>query len=167
MTPEEMRAWRERLGLTQEAAGDVLGVTSRAVAKWEANQAPIDKRTELATQRYEQKHLTMHGINGLPLLYTVHVNASSENDHVGDTYLVIARQDHEANKLVYAELGKPAKVTLTASAVAKAPSEARPRILGTVAEFSHSNRVKLVSTKTFRVPRGVEAGAVNLHGRHG
>src|SRR5229473_2441529 len=114
MTPQEMRAWRERLALTQEQAGKILGVTSRAVAKWEADQAPIDKRTELATQQYEQKHMTMHGINGLPLLYTVYINGNSANEQVGETYLVIARQDSEANKLVQAELGTPMNANLTA-----------------------------------------------------
>jgi len=66
---------------------------------------------------------------------------------------VIARQDYEANKLVQAELGTPMNANLTALAVAKAPSEARPRILGTVAELTHSKRVKVISTNAFRATR--------------
>jgi transcriptional regulator with XRE-family HTH domain len=135
MTERQMRKWRQRLGLTQERAGEILGVTARAVAKWEAGEAPIDKRTELATQMYEQKYVTKHGINGLPLLYAVYVANNSKDEHVGDTYLVIARQDYEASQLVHDELGKPASVTLTAVWAGKAPQGSTPRILGSVAEM--------------------------------
>jgi DNA-binding XRE family transcriptional regulator len=135
MNELELRAWRNRLRLTQARAGEILGVTPRAVAKWEAGQAPIDRRTELATQMYEQQYVTRHGINGLPLLYAVYVVNNSKDEHVGDTYLVIARQDHEASKLVYAELGEPGSVTLTAVWAGKAPDRSTPRILSSVAEL--------------------------------
>jgi transcriptional regulator with XRE-family HTH domain len=135
MTPEEMRSWRKRLGLTQEQAGEVLGVTSRAIAKWESKEAPIDKRTKLATQRYEQTYINRHGISGRPLLFTVHVDSDSSKQHEGETYLVIARQDFEADKFVYAKMGEPTNATLTAAAVAKVPLGASLGILGSVSEL--------------------------------
>jgi len=135
MDQQALRAWRNRVGLTQARAGEILGVTARAIAKWEAGEAPIDKRTELATQMYEQQFVTRHGVNGLPLLYTVCVVNNSKDEHVGDTYLVIARQDHEASKLVYSELGEPESVTLTAVWAGKAPAGSSSRILGSVAEM--------------------------------
>lgn len=39
-TPDERRAIRRRLNLTQRQIGDHLGVTSAAVAAWEAGQVP-------------------------------------------------------------------------------------------------------------------------------
>lgn len=135
---KQLRGWRTRLGLTQERAGEILGVTARAVAKWEAGDAPIDKRTELATQMYEQQYVTRHGVNGRPLLYAVYVVENSEDKHVGDTYLVIARQDHEASKLVHDELGNPASLTVTAVWAGKAPQDSGPRVLGSVAEMQAS-----------------------------
>jgi DNA-binding transcriptional regulator YiaG len=36
MTPEEVKAAREALGLTLDALGTALGVTGRAVRHWEA-----------------------------------------------------------------------------------------------------------------------------------
>jgi transcriptional regulator with XRE-family HTH domain len=139
MSGQALRAWRKRLGLTQAQAGEILGVTPRAVAKWEAGQAPIDKRTQLATQMYEQQYITRHGINGLPLLYAVYVAKNSKDEHVGDTYLVIARQDYEASKLVYGKLGEPESVTLTAVWAGKAPTGSTPRILGRVAEMQSAH----------------------------
>ena len=135
MDGQTLRAWRQRIGLTQVRVGEVLGVTARAVAKWEAGQAPIDKRTELATKLYEQQFITLHGINGLPLLFAVRVESNSRDEHVGDTYFVIARQDHEAGKLVYDELGAPESVTLTAVWAGKAPEGSVPRILGSAEQM--------------------------------
>ena len=40
MTPQAFRDWRKQHSLTQDAAADILGVTTRAVAKWEAGGAP-------------------------------------------------------------------------------------------------------------------------------
>jgi len=135
MDGQALRAWRQRIGLTQARVGEILGVTTRAVAKWEAGQAPIDNRTELATQMYEQQFITWHGINGLPLLFAVRVASNSRDEHVGDTYFVIARQDHEASELVYDELGAPESVTLTAMWAGKAPAGSVPRILGSAEQM--------------------------------
>ena len=35
LTPAELREWRERHGLTQAEAGDVLGVAENTVYRWE------------------------------------------------------------------------------------------------------------------------------------
>lgn len=48
MTPQQFRERRQELGYTQEQLAQELGVTVRAVAKWEAGNAPIDRRTQLA-----------------------------------------------------------------------------------------------------------------------
>ena len=77
----------------------------------------------------------MHGISGRLLLFSVHVDSDSSNRHDGETYLVIAKRDFDADKLVYAEIGEPTNATLTAAAVAKVPLGAEPRILGTVSEL--------------------------------
>lgn len=55
MTPDDFRAWRARLGLSQVGASVALGVTSRSVEKWEAGEAPIRRTVELAT-RYLEEH---------------------------------------------------------------------------------------------------------------
>jgi transcriptional regulator with XRE-family HTH domain len=46
--PEDMRAWRQRLGLTQTKAGEALGVTLRAIQHYEAATRPIPRAIELA-----------------------------------------------------------------------------------------------------------------------
>lgn len=55
MDRQEIRARRRRLGLTQAQLGQVLGVTSRAVGKWEAGDAPIAPSIDFAT-RYLLEH---------------------------------------------------------------------------------------------------------------
>jgi DNA-binding XRE family transcriptional regulator len=55
MDRQELRERRKRLGLTQAALGQVLGVTSRAVGMWEAGDAPIAASIDLAT-RYLIEH---------------------------------------------------------------------------------------------------------------
>lgn len=39
MTPDELRAWQERLGLTYDTAALVLGVSRRTYARWVAGEA--------------------------------------------------------------------------------------------------------------------------------
>jgi transcriptional regulator with XRE-family HTH domain len=46
--PEDIRAWRQRLGLTQTQAGDELGVTLRAIQHYEGGTRPIPRVVELA-----------------------------------------------------------------------------------------------------------------------
>lgn len=41
MTGDEMRAWRQRHGLTQAQAADVLGVTPECVAGWERGRFAV------------------------------------------------------------------------------------------------------------------------------
>ena len=48
MTIYELREWRFRLGLSQEAAAELLGVHKDAVASWELGNSPIAKQTQLA-----------------------------------------------------------------------------------------------------------------------
>jgi DNA-binding transcriptional regulator YiaG len=55
MDRQEIRDRRRRLGLTQEQFGRVLGVTARAVGKWEAGDAPISPAIDFAT-RYLVEH---------------------------------------------------------------------------------------------------------------
>lgn len=55
MTPQEFKDWREALGLTQQQAAELLGVTRRAVVKWEAGAAPISRAVFLAC-KYLAEH---------------------------------------------------------------------------------------------------------------
>jgi DNA-binding transcriptional regulator YiaG len=45
MDAQAMKAWRARLGVTQEKAAKALGVTRRVVAGWESGLTPIPKMT--------------------------------------------------------------------------------------------------------------------------
>jgi transcriptional regulator with XRE-family HTH domain len=46
--PEDMRAWRRRLGLTQTQAGTALGLTLRAIQHYEGGSRSIPRVVELA-----------------------------------------------------------------------------------------------------------------------
>jgi transcriptional regulator with XRE-family HTH domain len=46
--PVDMRAWRQRLGLTQTKAGDALGLTLREIQHYEGGTRTIRRTTELA-----------------------------------------------------------------------------------------------------------------------
>ena len=50
MDRQELRERRKRLGLTQEQFGRLLGVTARAVGKWEAGEVPISPAIDFATR---------------------------------------------------------------------------------------------------------------------
>lgn len=53
MTAAELRAWRERLMLTQREAAEALGCSKRAVEEWEAGK-PIAHTVLLATRWIEE-----------------------------------------------------------------------------------------------------------------
>lgn len=55
MDRQELRRRRKHLRLTQAALGRLLGVTPRAVGKWEAGEAPVSPAIDLAT-RYLIEH---------------------------------------------------------------------------------------------------------------
>jgi hypothetical protein len=46
--PEDMRAWRRRLGLTQTKAGEALDLTLREIQHYEGGTCTIPRSTELA-----------------------------------------------------------------------------------------------------------------------
>jgi transcriptional regulator with XRE-family HTH domain len=57
MTRAELKAWRKRLGLSQEKAAAALGVDRSTVAKWETGRAPISKVVALACRAVELNDL--------------------------------------------------------------------------------------------------------------
>ena len=54
MTPDDFRAWRARLGLSQVGASVALGVTPKAVENWEGGSTPIRRVVVLATRWLEE-----------------------------------------------------------------------------------------------------------------
>lgn len=48
MTPEQFKAWRKRLDLTQQGAADAIGISRRMVQAYEADKQPIPKPVALA-----------------------------------------------------------------------------------------------------------------------
>lgn len=143
MTPQELRDWRKALDLTQEQAARALGVTLRGYSKWESGTTQIAERVELAAKMYLRIHRSKHGFNGRPLLYVAHVYWS-DNSTAKETYLVIARDQHEALQLTYAELGATPRVVLVVEAVADAPNDTKPRLIGSLAEIVRRKRVKFI-----------------------
>jgi DNA-binding transcriptional regulator YiaG len=57
MTPDELKAWRKRLGLTQKKAAEALGVNLATLAKWETGRLPISKVVALACRAVELNDL--------------------------------------------------------------------------------------------------------------
>lgn len=51
MTPNELRSELARLGISQVAAGRVLGVYERTIRRWAAGKAPIPRAVELLLER--------------------------------------------------------------------------------------------------------------------
>lgn len=49
-TPEQIKAFRSRLGMTQAEVANALGVSSRTVQKWELGETAISKMAWLALQ---------------------------------------------------------------------------------------------------------------------
>jgi DNA-binding XRE family transcriptional regulator len=50
----DLKAWRERLGLTQEAAASVLGVHRVTIARWESGVCKMPHLIGMACLNYEQ-----------------------------------------------------------------------------------------------------------------
>ncbi len=57
MTIYEFTEWRYRLGLSQEATAELLGVHKDAVASWELGKSSIEKQTQLATVACELAYI--------------------------------------------------------------------------------------------------------------
>jgi DNA-binding XRE family transcriptional regulator len=57
MDTQTFKAWRARLGLTQERASKPLGVSRRVVAGWETGTTPIPKMAALATWAIEHRRI--------------------------------------------------------------------------------------------------------------
>ena len=55
MIPDGLRAWRASLDITQQQAAYMLGVTRRAVVKWEAGDAPIPPTIQMAIAHLHQR----------------------------------------------------------------------------------------------------------------
>lgn len=48
MTPAQLTAWRQRLGLSKVGAAEAIGCHRDAIAKWEAGKHPIPRYIALA-----------------------------------------------------------------------------------------------------------------------
>jgi DNA-binding XRE family transcriptional regulator len=53
MTHEEIKLWRKRLGMTQQQAGDAIGVTKRSIQLFEAGDQPVSRTIALACAAVE------------------------------------------------------------------------------------------------------------------
>ena len=56
MTPDDLRAWREEAGLSQEGLAHLLGVSSPTIAEWEEGLVPIPKWLTLALIGWRASH---------------------------------------------------------------------------------------------------------------
>jgi transcriptional regulator with XRE-family HTH domain len=140
MTPKELREWRQAMNQTQEEAARILDVTLRGYANWESGKTPIARRVELASQMLLRQHRSRVGHGGRPLLY---ISRTYEHERGGkpiEYYLVIARNDYEATKLVHEEIGSPSRLSIISEAVADAPRNSVFRVIGTVSEITNDRR---------------------------
>jgi DNA-binding transcriptional regulator YiaG len=55
LTPDEFKAWRARLGMTQEGLAHELGVTFTTVWRWEHGNRPIAPMVRLALAEVERQ----------------------------------------------------------------------------------------------------------------
>jgi transcriptional regulator with XRE-family HTH domain len=55
MNAQAFKAWRTRLGHTQERTARLLGVSRRVVTGWEIGEIPIPKMVDLATWAIERR----------------------------------------------------------------------------------------------------------------
>jgi transcriptional regulator with XRE-family HTH domain len=53
MTADDFKAWRERMGLTQQAAAEALGLSLRTVQGYEASVGELSVLVKLACERLE------------------------------------------------------------------------------------------------------------------
>ena len=56
MQPDEMKALRKAAGMTQEELADALGMNRVTISGMERGEAPIEKRTEVATREVTATH---------------------------------------------------------------------------------------------------------------
>ena len=61
MTAEQFKAWRNRLGLSQAAAGEALGLHRHTIRNYETGFSTVPKHVELACREVER---AMGGNNG-------------------------------------------------------------------------------------------------------
>jgi transcriptional regulator with XRE-family HTH domain len=139
MTPYELREWRKALDFTQEGAARALGVSLRGYAKWEAGTAPIGERVNLAAQAYLRRYRSIHGFNGVPLLYVAREYESTDNPKPVQYYLLVARNEKEAADLMIGELGR-LPITVNLDAVADAPLGTEPHVIGSIGEIVRQKR---------------------------
>src|SRR5689334_7166550 len=66
MEASEFRDWRHRLGLTQLAVADRIGVSTRAVKHWEGGTRPIDDRTAELCALIEAEALRLRPVRPEP-----------------------------------------------------------------------------------------------------
>ena len=57
MKHEQLRFWRESLGITQEQAANLLGVHRISYINWETGHVPISKSVELASYACELAYI--------------------------------------------------------------------------------------------------------------
>jgi transcriptional regulator with XRE-family HTH domain len=50
----DLKAWRLRIGLTQESAAELLGVHRVTIARWESGACTMPKLIGMACLNYEQ-----------------------------------------------------------------------------------------------------------------
>lgn len=139
MTPQDFRNWRKFLDLTQGEAADVLGVTRRAVAKWEAGDAPIDKRTELAVRAYRDEHVMRHGVKGHTLLFVVSFFADSKHEPV-DVCVVMATNRDSAIEMAVSVVGNENWESMQVRLATPAPFLELPHVVGRLSEFLRKRR---------------------------
>jgi transcriptional regulator with XRE-family HTH domain len=56
MKPNDLKAWRDRLGWTQAVAADCLGVTPQHYRKLESGRVPLARVYELACAELSRKN---------------------------------------------------------------------------------------------------------------
>jgi transcriptional regulator with XRE-family HTH domain len=58
MTPDDLRAYRKRLGITQTQLAEALGLSRRAIIRYEDGTRPIPRPVELACETIARPHYT-------------------------------------------------------------------------------------------------------------
>lgn len=75
LTGKEFRFLRKYLALTQVNIGEILGVSSQTVARWEKGQTELDGPAEAA-----MRILVLHSLNALPVAVTDFLRALAAKD---------------------------------------------------------------------------------------
>lgn len=55
MTADQLRAWRKRLGMTQAAAAEAIGISLRQYSYYETGRYPVPRPISLATEAIENR----------------------------------------------------------------------------------------------------------------